>query len=202
MSDPQARIAALRSEGAGRLDPVRFGYLEALARRAAAQREPVGGLLRERLAAALADYEQRLPVQSAVTAVRRTPGPVAACPPLAQLNAHIRQAVAARIAAAAPGETPHEHELASVQRFRQAWHAGRSVAQVEQALERKPANAGPLNSHALVLHSLALMRELSPEYLRRFVSLVETLQWLEQASVKPPRVAREARARRSAAARR
>lgn len=187
MSGLQARIAALRSAGAARLDPVRFAYLEALARRLAGQREPVGALLHERLARALSEYEQRLPGEPVQPAPRRLPAaaPAPACAPLAELNAHLRRSVSARTAAALPGETPHDNELASVQRFRQAWLAGRSDEQVAQALGRKPANAGPLNSHALVLHSLALMRELSPDYLRRFLTHVETLQWLEAAGEKP-----------------
>jgi len=56
------------------------------------------------------------------------------------------------------------------------------VDQVEQSLKRGPENAGPLNSHMLVLRSLATMRELSPEYLRRFLSHAETLLWLDQES--------------------
>jgi hypothetical protein len=58
--------------------------------------------------------------------------------------------------------------------------------QVEQAAARKPANAGPLNSHALVLQSLALMRELSPDYLERFLRQVESLQWLDRAAAQLP----------------
>jgi hypothetical protein len=52
---------------------------------------------------------------------------------------------------------------------------------VVQATHRAPENAGPLNSHMLVLRTLGLMRELSPHYLRRFLSHTETLLWLEQA---------------------
>jgi len=50
-----------------------------------------------------------------------------------------------------------------------------------KATHRAPENAGPLNSHMLVLRTLGLMRELSPHYLRRFLSHTETLLWLEQA---------------------
>ena len=49
------------------------------------------------------------------------------------------------------------------------------------AVARGPAQAGPLNSHALVLRSLERLRELSPAYLRRFLGHVQTLQWLEDA---------------------
>lgn len=73
-------------------------------------------------------------------------------------------------------------ELASVARFRETWARVAAEKQVDQALGRAPDNPGPLNSHRLVLHTLTLMRNLSPEYLRRFMSHVDTLQWLEQAS--------------------
>jgi hypothetical protein len=51
-----------------------------------------------------------------------------------------------------------------------------------------------------VLRTLGLLRDLSPDYLRRFLSHVETLQWLEQASqtITPvkPRPARRSRAKK------
>ena len=208
MNDPtlQDRIAALRGAGAGRRDPLRFGALEALARRLEGQPDPVRHLLAARLAAALSQYEQGLAEAPGPARRAAVPHPAAATP-LALLNAQLRDAAAARLAAAAPGEPTHEHELASARRFRQAWQASRTVQQVEQALERRPANAGPLNSHALVLQALALMRDLSPEYLRRFLAHVESLQWLEQAreaqpaarpraAVKPTKAVKTAKAAR------
>ena len=45
----------------------------------------------------------------------------------------------------------------------------------DSAVSRKPANAGPLNSHLLVLHSLGMLGELSDAYLRRFLVQVESL---------------------------
>ncbi len=44
-------------------------------------------------------------------------------------------------------------------------------------LDHVPANAGPLNSSSLVHRSLALMREVSPGYLRHFLSYVDALAW-------------------------
>jgi hypothetical protein len=101
--------------------------------------------------------------------------------PLAQLNRYIRAArAAAHEKMALPGETPAPHELASVRRFKQAWETSLLRDEVERAVARKPANAGPLNSHALVLQSLGMMQQLSPHYLRRFLTHVEALQWLER----------------------
>ena len=100
--------------------------------------------------------------------------------PLAELNAHIEQASAAARAGlpAGGGDWP---DLRSAQRFRETWERLGAEEAVVKATHRAPENAGPLNSHMLVLRTLGLMRELSPHYLRRFLSHTETLLWLEQA---------------------
>ncbi len=51
--------------------------------------------------------------------------------------------------------------------------------QVNQAIAQAPQNAGPINSHMLVLRSLSLMRDISPDYLSRFMGYVDTLLSLE-----------------------
>ncbi len=71
--------------------------------------------------------------------------------------------------------------LRSTLRFHQTWGLIHAEAQVEQATQQAPANAGPLNPHRLVLRTLEMMRELSPEYLQQFLSQLDTLQWLDQA---------------------
>jgi hypothetical protein len=174
----QDRLIALRAAGAGRLDPARFHYLEALARRIAGQPEPVRALLEDKLRIAVAEYAGRL--QPAAQAAR-PPRAAVAGTPLNALNAYIRAARPAPSAAAPAGEPQDPHELASARRFRRAWSSRRTQDQLEHAVARKPANAGPLNSHMLVLQSLALMGELSTDYLRHFLQHVETLQWLERA---------------------
>ena len=101
--------------------------------------------------------------------------------PLAELNAHIeRVSVAAREGLAAGGHGPWP-ELRSAQRFRETWERIGAEVQVQQALDRAPPNAGPLNPQRLMLETLARMGELSPHYLRRFLTHTETLLWLEQA---------------------
>jgi hypothetical protein len=76
-----------------------------------------------------------------------------------------------------------------VSRFRRSWSAGRAQERVIAASLQKPANAGPLNSHALVLQSLELMQTLPGDYLRRFVAYAESLVWLEQVGATPPAAA-------------
>jgi hypothetical protein len=72
--------------------------------------------------------------------------------------------------------------MKSLRRFRQTWAQLATDQQVSQALASGPDNAGPLNSHRLVIRTLALLRDLSPDYLRRFVSQVDVLLWLDQAN--------------------
>ena len=71
-------------------------------------------------------------------------------------------------------------ELKTSRVFRNTWSKLSVDRQVAQALDQAPKNAGPINSHMLVLRSLTLMRDISPDYLNRFTSYVDTLLGLEQ----------------------
>ena len=189
-------LESLRSEGAWRLDPTRFHYLEALSRRLPSQTEPVRRLLQDKLQMALADYAGRFAQEQQVRGLR--PLPADGVSPLAQLNQSIRDALPTDRGDAEPDETHEPGELASVRRFKRAWSSNHLHDKVRQAASRKPANAGPLNSHLLVLQSLAMLEELSDDYLRRFLVQVESLQWLDQASephrqAKPAKPARRGR---------
>lgn len=152
----------------------RLRFLEALARRIPAQPEPVRRVLQARLEARRAEYAADTDAgDAAPIAVTRPRARPATSPisPLAQLLRDARPA-----ADLAGGD-----ELASARRFRDAWDAQRALEKLDLALAQRPAQAGPLNSHALVLQSLELMRAASPRYLRQFVLHVETLQWLAEA---------------------
>jgi hypothetical protein len=71
-------------------------------------------------------------------------------------------------------------ELKTIRNFRNTWAKLSVDKQVARALEQAPKNAGPINSHMLVLRSLALMRDTSPDYLNRFMSYADTLLCLDQ----------------------
>jgi len=71
-------------------------------------------------------------------------------------------------------------DLKATQYFRKTWAKLSVDKRVTQALGQAPKNAGPINSHMLVLRSLALMRELSPDYLHRLTAYVDTLLCLDQ----------------------
>jgi hypothetical protein len=79
-------------------------------------------------------------------------------------------------------ESAKPGELKSVGRFRESLLKRNADKLVTQAIENAPENPGPLNPQILVIHSLATMRDLSPHYMHRFVSYIDTLLWLEQAN--------------------
>jgi hypothetical protein len=133
---------------------------------------------------------QRLLVAGDFKGIRRTvarlqsPQPHA---PLAELTRHIAQQAKENGDGSAPGvggdggEGGPGPELKALRKFRNTWSKLSVDKQVTQAIEQAPENAGPINSHMLVLRSLALMRDISPDYLSRFMSYAETLLWLDQA---------------------
>lgn len=68
-----------------------------------------------------------------------------------------------------------------VRQFRQQLHRISVKKQVQQAIAQAPPNAGPINSQRLVLQALALMRDIAPDYLQRFMTHVDTLLCLDSA---------------------
>lgn len=211
------RLAALRAQGAQRVDPTRFRYLEALARRAATHAGEVRRLLDDKLAQALTAYDaqveqarveagqtltrlaQRFPDaaadlqglhaggdfgglrrRAAQLEARSRRGPLADL--LRHIDRHAPQQVEAVAALAPASPVGHPAELKALQEFRSTWARLSVDRQLARSLAEVPRNPGPLNSHLLALRSLQLMQQLSPAYLQRFMTQIEALLWLEQAS--------------------
>lgn len=82
-------------------------------------------------------------------------------------------------------------ELKTTRYFRNTWSKLSVDKRVTQALHQAPKNAGPINSHSLVLRSLALMRDISPDYLNQFTSYVDTLLCLDQGVQEAPASAKK-----------
>jgi hypothetical protein len=184
-------LAAWRERGDDRFDPVRFRFIEAMARRAAAYDGEARRMLDERVAQLLAAYGEALGQRGDALGQQRDatapPGDATALPgeapavrgALAELIDHIaRHAPPAGPGLAAGGGTP---DLKAVTYFRSTWSRLSADRRVTQSLAKVPDNAGPLNSHHLVHRALLLMRDLSPEYLNRFMSYVDALLWIDQA---------------------
>ena len=177
-------LDAWRARGEHRRDPVRFRFIEALARRAAAHEGDARRILDDRLAALLAAYREKLekapcadsalavPDGSAKQAARLPRGP------LAELVEHMARQAPLR--GDDPPASDAAPELKTLRYFRSTWSRLSADRRLTQSLAKVPGNAGPLNSHHLVHRSLMLMHELSPEYLNRFMSYVDTLLWVDQ----------------------
>lgn len=173
-----ADIIRLREAGADRRDPVRFHFILALARRTAAQQGRVREILEARLAAVVADYGQRADTPGNDVGVV---GDIGQRPPLGELVRYIEQLTPASAEDGLSGKAGFRAELKSVRDFRNTWSKLSVDQQVARAIDQAPENAGPLNSQFLVLQSLTAMREISPDYLNRYMSYVDTLLCLDQA---------------------
>ncbi|UCU99994.1 DUF2894 domain-containing protein [Acidovorax radicis] len=179
MSD--STLESLRSEGAHQHDPVRFRYLETLDRRMRLQPAAVQVLLERKLHEALVAYQHDARTLQAAPnhAQNHAPKPPAENG-LSQLNRDLNTRARADANQALVDGTQSMSDLRSVRQFSEVWSKISAEKQVTQALHAGPENAGPLNSHKLMLRSLNLMRTLSPDYLRHFWAQMDSLLWMER----------------------
>lgn len=179
-------LDALRAAGAARVDAVGWHYIETLAKRTQAQSGPAQGLLQTKLQAALQRFEARMNTASEhPTAPSSMPSPLAA----------LLQDMGPQTAPQANGKPrAWQAENPRIQQFRKQLSRISVQKQVTQAIAQAPQNAGPINSHMLVLRSLGLMRDISPDYLNRFMAHVDTLLCLDEADRSKPVVKKPASA--------
>ncbi len=187
--DLASSLDALRAGGAARADPVRWRFIEALARRATAH----AGATRQRLDARLRQLLDAFPTGRPTAPPQRdaVPPPGPAPETLAELLAYIRQQTGT------PAQpTPAHAELKTLRLHRSTWTRLSVDQRLNQALAQVPDNAGPLNTQRLLNQALGLMRDTSPQYLQRFMAYAEALLWIDQASVPGKDDRRGGRARR------
>ncbi len=214
-SDFDAMICSLRTAGADRFDPVRLHYIEVLAKRASAHQGSARRMLDAKLAQALLAFKERFDLAQgdAREAVARSAqqypqaakdlqrlfaagdfkglqrfiatlqsGQASLGALVRRLEQHASETADARL----EGNAGPRPELKSIRNFRNTWSKLSVDKQVKQALGQAPKNAGPINSHMLVLRSLALMRDISPDYLNRFMSYADALLSLDQGEKEKP----------------
>ncbi|TCS37379.1 DUF2894 family protein [Paucimonas lemoignei] len=215
-----AQIASLRTAGVERFDPVRWSYIEALAKRTLAHQGNIREVLDARLAQAIAAFQERFAVAQReakelagqhgqhyphaaselqrhidagdfkglhrlLAALNRGDASASLSALVRELEQHAAgnaEVHMAKIASQA-GSRP---ELKALRDHRNTWAKLSVDKQVAQALEQAPKNAGPINSHMLMLRSLALMRDISPDYLNRFISYADALLSLDQGEKEKP----------------
>ncbi|UYO92389.1 DUF2894 domain-containing protein [Pollutimonas sp. M17] len=186
----RALLAAWREQGADRLDPVRYHFIQGLARRADSHSGEPRQLLDARLSELLRTYqdgkEGHTDGGETQAATGQPQAGAADGGPLAELAAYIasrkpRDGVKLDTGGSA-SQGSLGSELSSIDYFRNIWSRVGAKRLLRQSKAKVPDNAGPLNSTNLVHRSLALMGERSPEYLHHFLSYVDALSWLEQLS--------------------
>ncbi|WP_140631705.1 DUF2894 domain-containing protein [Methylibium rhizosphaerae] len=167
-----------RAPQASPADPVRLHFIEALARRAAQQEGAARALIEARLAELRAETppvgDTGVPHRDAAPPAPARRTPLAAL--LEELCAH------ATPSSTAPAARTADMELPPLRHFKATRDRLVSQQRLADLQARAPRNAGPLNSQRLVHRALSLMQDVSPEYLHRFVSYVDTLLWLDQAT--------------------
>ena len=184
-------LESLRAEGLHRHDPARFHYLEVLARRLPLQPPAVQQVLQQRWHTAVAEYAERA---RSVPGLPASAAAITTDAPLSQLNRYLQARTEGDATPGLAGGGARMPDMKSVRRFSEVWSKISAEQQVAQALVRGPENAGPLNSHRLMLRALRLMRGLSPDYTQRFMAQMDALLWLEQVHAKAtPTAARSVR---------
>lgn len=145
---------------------IRAQLIAALEQRAAGLDGEARRALDARLAELRARDAEALDDTADVASTERQPGPL--------------RELADQLARETPADRTHYPELPALADFRQRWSALRADRQLQHSVAHIPTDAGPLNSTALASRAIALMRELSPGYLRAFLGYVDDLAWLEQ----------------------
>jgi hypothetical protein len=167
-------------------------FLEVMAARIGTYRGSVRRILERKLTQALVSFKERFAKEQsdAKANIRRV-----ACvqpTPLGELVRYIEQHSPPDMDGSFHGSVGIRTELKTTRYFRNTWSKLSVDKQVTQALEQAPKNAGPINAHMLVLRSLAQMRDISPDYLNRFTSYVDTLLCLDQGLTEKPSSAKNA----------
>ena len=178
-SDAMALLQPAQAAEAAQLDPVGWHYILVLAERTRTQTGPAQALLQAKLNTAVAQLQLRL-------AKPQTPSTLPSSLAPSPLSA-LLQDMAAPSAQRPWSPSGHGRlDNPRVEQFRKQLGKISVQKQVTQAIAQAPQNAGPINSHMLVLRSLGLMRDLSPDYLNRFMSYVDTLLILEDSGQSKP----------------
>ena len=174
-SDAQALLQPAQAAEAAQLDPVGWHHIQVLTERTRTQTGLAQVLLQAKLNSALAQLQARLAAQKKqhiphIQPTRDAPSPLSAL--LRDMSAPSAERP---LSPGGHGRMDKPH----IVQFRQQLGKISVQKQVTQAIAQAPQNAGPINSHMLVLRSLSLMRDLSPDYLNRFVGYVDTLLFLD-----------------------
>lgn len=204
-----AQLQAWRESDADRVDPARFELIAALAQRAQRYTGSAREQLDARLSQLMGAYAQLVAVEAPLpVAGGAVESPLQSL--LLQLTADPLQyqlPLATSSQAAGDADSADSNEAAlmpALDEFQQLWSRIRIDSLLRQCLDSLPEDAGPLHSSVLTYRAMALMQEISPEYLQHFIAYVDVLTWMEPVSgtdtvVEPTRAASKRKASRKKA---
>ena len=203
------QLQAWRESGADCVDAPRFNLIAALAQRAQRYAGSARVQLDARLAQLTDAYAQLVAVEVAGPATKASAErPLQSL--LQQLEADPLQyqlplsTSNAASGDSGTGDTGEPALMPALDEFQQLWSRIRIDSLLRQCLDSLPEDAGPLHSSVLTYRAMALMQEISPEYLQHFIAYVDVLTWMEPVSgtntvVEPTRVASKRKASRKKA---
>lgn len=176
-------IQALRQSDAHLLDPISLHNLEALYRRASAYEGSVRRILDTKILQLAHAFTTR-------AAQTRPPGTSVAVDKDKTVPNDALKDLVRDLAQSSEPDRLHPTqeqcprpttELKAMAYFRNTWSRLSVNKRVQTALENAPHNAGPINSHIVALRTLELMRDISPDYLNRFMTHIDSLMLLDFA---------------------
>lgn len=183
MSEPvstEELLSTLRQAGAARVDVVGWHYIEVLAERSRSVSGPAQALLSHKLHRMLVEFDARMNAEPARSGDGARGSNVSPSP-LALLLQEMSPQATTQPEGSIGNIKPWRSESPRVQQFRKQLRKISVQKQVSRAIAQAPQNAGPINSHMLVLRALGLMRDIAPDYLNRFMTHLDTLLCLEEA---------------------
>jgi hypothetical protein len=213
MSDPHARLEALRAAGAAAWDGPGLDFVVSLFTRAEALDGGARDLLLARAEARLASFEAafrdaRAEAESAVASLASDGVAVPA-----DLESALKQGDFANVRRLVR-RARHEHERERrrserrasteslgipVEHLHASAESARAVIAVARAVDNVPEAHGPYNPHVLAARALAAVADLSPAYARALVARLDDLAALDTLLPAETRKSKAPRKRRAAA---
>ncbi|MBW2942148.1 DUF2894 domain-containing protein [Zhongshania aquimaris] len=80
---------------------------------------------------------------------------------------------------------PDQRPLQASQKMQVFQQRSAIAKRVEIAIQQGPESPGPLNPQMLALKALTAMRDLSPQYLHRYVNYLDALFWIDHVTERP-----------------
>ncbi|HEX7991896.1 MAG TPA: DUF2894 domain-containing protein [Stenotrophomonas sp.] len=186
-----AQLQAWRESGADRFDPSRFELIASLAQRAQAYSGSAREQLDVRLSQLIDAYAQLVAgaelVVPAASSASESPmqallQQLAADPLQYQLPLRATNTASDGIDSSDASDVSDTALMPALDEFQQLWSRIRIDSLLRQCLDSLPEDAGPLHSSVLTYRAMALMQEVSPEYLQHFIAYVDVLTWMEPVS--------------------